>query len=120
MTRHQILTTDSVERHMEAGPETLYGIVSDVTRTSELSPEIIRCMWVRGATGPAVGARFRAINRLHGGTWPNWPTVVAAEPGREFAISRTEPLSARWYGDTGWPRRVPGPASSSPTPSPVR
>lgn len=54
--------------------------------------------WVKGATGPAVGARFRAINTLGWTTWPNWPVVLTADPGREFAISRTEPL----FGTLEW------------------
>lgn len=94
----QDLTTDSVEKYIEASPEVLYGIISDVTRTPELSPEIKSCTWVRGATGPRVGARFRAINTTKRATWPNWPVVVAADPGREFAFDRTEPLcgTVRW------------------------
>lgn len=90
----QNLTTDTVERVIDASPQLLYDIVSDVTRTPELSPEIKRCTWVRGATGPAVGARFRAVNTLgRGRSWPNWPIVITAEPGHEFAVSRTEPLA---------------------------
>lgn len=90
----QSLTTDTVERLIDAPPQLLYDIVSDVTRTPELSPEILRCTWVGGATRPAVGARFKAVNTLgHGRNWPNWPVVIAADPGREFAISRTEPLA---------------------------
>jgi hypothetical protein len=90
----QNLTSDSVERYIEASPELLYDIVSDVTRTPELSPEVVKCTWVKGATGPAVGARFRAINSAgRGPNWPNWPVVVAADRGREFAFSRTEPFA---------------------------
>lgn len=69
----------------------------------ELSREIKRCTWVGGATGPAVGARFRAVNTLGGSKiWPNWPVVVTADPGREFAISRTEPL----FGTLVWSFRL--------------
>ena len=90
----QELTTDTVERYIEASPELLYDIVSDVTRTPELSPEIVRCTWVKGATGPEVGARFRAVNSVgRGRTWPNWPRVITADRGREFAFSRTEPFA---------------------------
>ncbi len=90
----QTLTTDTVERVIDASPQLLYDIVSDVTRTPELSPEIKRCTWVRGATKPAVGARFKAVNTLgRGRSWPNWPVVITADPGREFAVSRTEPLA---------------------------
>ena len=94
----ETLTTDTVERTIEATPEALYNIVSDVTRMSELSPEIVRCTWVKGATGPAVGARFRAVNTLGIWRWPNWPVVLVADPGREFTFSRTEPL----FGTLEW------------------
>jgi uncharacterized protein YndB with AHSA1/START domain len=87
----QELTTDTVERHIEAPPELLYDVVADVTRTPELSPEIVTCEWVDGATGPAVGARFRAKNHAgRGPDWHNTPVVTVAERGREFAFSRTE------------------------------
>lgn len=90
----QNLTTDTVERFIEASPNLLYDIVSDVTRTPELSPEVVKCTWVKGAKGPAVGARFRAINSVgRGRRWPNWPVVTTADPGREFAFSRTEPFA---------------------------
>ena len=87
----QELTTDSVSRHIEASPEALYALISDVTRTPEYSPEVVKCTWKKGATGPAVGARFKAIN--HAGRvpdWPNSPVVTVAEPGRAFAFERTE------------------------------
>jgi len=87
----QQLTTDAVERYIEASPETLYDIVSDVTRTPEMSPEIAECVWLDGATGPAVGARFKARNSVgRGPDWHNTPVVIAADRGREFAFSRTE------------------------------
>lgn len=89
----QQLTTDSVSRIIQASPEALYEIVSDVTRTPELSPEIVRCTWLDGATGPAVGARFRAVNKAgRGPSWPNRPVVTTADPGSEFAFARTEPF----------------------------
>jgi len=94
----EILTTDTVERTIEATPEALYDIISDVTRMPELSPEIVRSTWVKGATGPAVGARFRAINTIGVWRWPNWPVVLVADRGREFTISRTEPL----FGTLEW------------------
>jgi Polyketide cyclase / dehydrase and lipid transport len=87
----QQLTTDAVDRYIEATPEALYDIVSDVTRTPELSSEVVRCTWIKPATGPEVGARFKAINHAgRGPNWPNKPVVVTADPGREFAFARTE------------------------------
>lgn len=87
----QELTHDTVERYIEASPDALYDVVADVTRTPELSPEIAACQWIEGATGPAVGARFRAKNQAgRGPGWNNEPIVTVAERGREFAFSRTE------------------------------
>jgi len=87
----QALTTDTVDRFINASPDALYAIVSDVTRTPEMSPEVVKCTWIKPATGPEVGARFRAINHAgRGPNWPNKPVVVTAEPGREFAFARTE------------------------------
>lgn len=59
----QTLTTDQVNRHIEAPPQALYDLVADVTRTPQYSTDIVSCTWLDGATGPAVGARFKAINK---------------------------------------------------------
>jgi hypothetical protein len=87
----QELTHDTVERYIEASPEALYDVVADVTRTPELSPEVVSCEWLDGATGPAVGARFRAKNHAgRGPDWHNTPVITVADRGREFTFSRTE------------------------------
>jgi Polyketide cyclase / dehydrase and lipid transport len=76
------------ETYIEASPERVYSLISDVTRMGKWSPETYWCTWVDGATGPAVGARFRARNRHGLLRWSNTPEVIAAEPGREFAFRR--------------------------------
>ncbi|MCK8615422.1 SRPBCC family protein [Gordonia sp. C13] len=92
----QDLTSDSVSRHIDASPQELYDIVSDVTRTPELSSEIADVKWLDGATGPAVGARFRARNSAgRGPDWFNKPVITVADRGRAFAFERTE-----WIGGT--------------------
>ncbi len=89
----QELTTDTVERYIEASPEVLYDFVSDVTRTPERTPDIVKCEWIDGATGPAVGARFKSTNKQgRGPNWSNKPIVTVADPGREFSFTRTEPF----------------------------
>ena len=70
---------------MAAPPEQVYGLVSDVTRTGEWSPECRRCRWLDGATGPAPRARFRGWNRSGLIRWSRLAEVVSAEPGREFS-----------------------------------
>src|SRR3954467_15899573 len=69
--------------HVDAPPETVYAVVSDVTRMGEWSPETVRCEWLGGATGPAVGANSRGRTRgaSRGGRrrrrW-SWPTPDAS------------------------------------------
>ncbi|TFV62150.1 UNVERIFIED_ORG: SRPBCC family protein [Bacillus sp. AZ43] len=90
----QTLDRDELSTVVAAPPPEVYALVADVTRTPEFSPDVVRCRWLDGAAGPAVGARFEAVNRnQHGKTWRNRPVVVAAEPGREFAFARTEPFA---------------------------
>lgn len=107
----QSLDRDQVSMHINASPEQVYQVVADVTRTPELSPEILRCSWLDGASGAAVGARFEAVNKAgRGPAWKNRPVVVAADPGREFAFSRTEKFSgtitwryrSRWTPTARW------------------
>jgi len=85
---------DSVSMHMRARPEDVYALVADVTRTPEFSPEILECTWLDGATGPAVGARFKARNKVpNRPSWNNKPVVTVVEPGHRFAFARTEPFA---------------------------
>jgi hypothetical protein len=79
-------TTGAAEVHIEAAPDTVYRVVSDVTRMGEWSPETTKCVWLDGATGAAVGARFKGSNKRGFVRWSTKPTVVVAEPGREFAF----------------------------------
>ena len=53
---------DSVTIHMSAPPEQVWDLVSDVTRIGSYSPETFEAEWIDGATGPAVGAKFRGTN----------------------------------------------------------
>lgn len=90
----QQLSTETVDRYIAAAPEALYDIVADVTRMPALSPEVAHCEWIDGATGPAVGARFRARNSVgRGPDWHNKPIITVADRGREFVFERTEPFA---------------------------
>ena len=90
----QTLDRDQLTLHIDAPPDAVYALVADVTRTPEFSPEVLRCTWLDGATGPAPGARFEAVNKVsRGPAWKNRPVVTTVRPGREFAFARTEPFS---------------------------
>ena len=98
----QTLDRDEVNAYMDASPETVYGLVADVTRMPEFSPEILRCTWLDGATGPAVGARFAARNKVERRpAWTNKPVVTVVEPGQVFAFARTE----KFAGTVEWKYR---------------
>ena len=80
----------SVRRHQEsvtikASAQTLYDLVSDVTRTGEWSPICTSCWWHEESTAGQVGAWFTGHNELPTRTWETRSVVVAAQPGREFA-----------------------------------
>lgn len=68
-----------------APAQRVWELLSDVRRMGEWSPETIRAEWISGATGPAVGARFRGYNKRKA-SWRTTCTVTTAEPGREFAF----------------------------------
>jgi Polyketide cyclase / dehydrase and lipid transport len=69
---------------VRCSPETLYDLVSDVTRTGEWSPICTGCWWDEGATGQ-VGDWFTGRNETPQRTWETRSQVVAADRGREFA-----------------------------------
>lgn len=66
-------------------PETLYDMVSDVTRTGEWSPICKKCWWDEGDSA-RVGAHFTGRNEVPGRTWETHCEVLAAERGKEFTF----------------------------------
>lgn len=74
---------------MRATPDQVWALVSDVTRIGEFSPETFEAEWLDGATGPAVGARFRGHVKRNGRGPVYWAPcqVTECEPGRTFAFT---------------------------------
>ena len=64
---------EEVSVTIAAPAERLYDLISDLPRMGEWSPENCGGKWVKGATGPVVGARFRGHNRKG---WRRWTTLV--------------------------------------------
>src|SRR5882724_8853105 len=87
-----------VEQVVKARAAEVWAMVSDVTRMCEFSPENTGCEWIKGSTGPSVGARFRGTNANGKKQWKSDATVVEAEPGKSFAfVVKAGPISiARW------------------------
>ena len=75
---------------MSAPPEEVWDLVSDVTRIGSYSPETFEAEWIEGATGPAVGARFRGHVKRNGIGPIYWTTctVSACEPGKRDVYKR--------------------------------
>jgi hypothetical protein len=86
----------SVTVHMAAPADRVWDLVSDITRVGEFSPETFEAQWLDGASGPQAGARFRGHVRRNGRGPVYWTlcTVVACEPGREFAFAVAGPGGA--------------------------
>ena len=70
---------------VQAPAETLYDLVSDITRTGEWSPVCTSCWWDDEDSAGQIGAWFTGRNELPHRTWETRSQVVAAERGREFA-----------------------------------
>jgi hypothetical protein len=91
----------SITRSVEvaADPAAVWAMISDLPGMGEFSPENVGGVWVDGATGPAVGARFRGTNHNGAKQWWTRVRVVACIPGRHFAFDVRTPFGvkvSRW------------------------
>lgn len=87
---------DRAERTVQAPPERVWELVSDITRAGEWSPEATGAV-AGDATGPAVGARFTGGNRHGRIRWSTHCRVTECEPPHRFTFVVTESRTA-W----GW------------------
>lgn len=87
----RVARTESIR--IDATPAEVYTLVSDITHAGEWSIGCERAEWHdRAATG--LGARFTGHNVAGDRRWRTECTVVAADPGEEFA----------WETGDGWAR----------------
>ncbi|TPV48592.1 SRPBCC family protein [Pseudarthrobacter phenanthrenivorans] len=70
---------------VQASAETVYDLVSDITRTGEWSPICKACWWDDENSAGQVGAWFTGRNELPHRTWETRSQVVVAQRGCEFA-----------------------------------
>ena len=76
----------SVAIHMDAPAELVWGLLADVERMSQWSPECYRVAWLDGASSPATrGARFRGWNRYGLLRWSMCCRVKSAVPTSEIS-----------------------------------
>ena len=88
----------SASIEIAAAPETVWGLVAEITRMGEWSPECVRAEWEDGATGPAVGAHFHGYNRAGTFEWDASAIVTECEPGTVFAfeVPRVDDTPTTW------------------------
>jgi hypothetical protein len=87
------LTTDQVELDIEADASVLYGMVSDLPRIGEWSPECEGVDWEGEVDTPVVGTTFVGRNAVGPGRrirYSRHGSVLVAEPGREFTFITDE------------------------------
>jgi polyketide cyclase/dehydrase/lipid transport protein len=92
----------SARTEVNASPEAVYALVSDLPGMARVAVEVERGSWLGDVTQARVGARFRGHNRRAWRRWTTVSTVTSAEPGRRFAFDVTVaggiPVS-RWQYD---------------------
>jgi hypothetical protein len=92
----------AVTLHMDAEPQKVWELISDITKMGEYSPEVFEAEWLDGATGPAVGATYRGHVKRNEMGPTYWTTckVTACVPGQvfEFAVvMRDRPVNTWRY-----------------------
>jgi uncharacterized protein YndB with AHSA1/START domain len=79
----------SVTTEIRAPVEQVWGMVADLPRMKEWSPENDGAVWRKGATEAAPGASFTGSNRRGTRSWSTVGTIVDCERGRSLAFRIT-------------------------------
>ena len=87
--------THSESIAVDATPQQVWDVVTDIARTGEWSPICKACWWEDPATGPVVGAYFHGRNETPERVWETRSRVVVADEPREFAWMVNE-NAVRW------------------------
>lgn len=84
---------------IDAAPAVVWPIVCDIQTPAEFSSEFQGGEWLDGASGPALGARFRGRNHHPArGGWETVSTICEFEPERVlgWAVGDPDRPAARW------------------------
>ena len=84
----------SASVEIDASPDRVWDVVSDLARMPEWSPELRR-LKVLGSRQPRVGSTLLGLNRRGWVAWPTTSRVTRLEPGRAVAW-RTRESGATW------------------------
>ncbi|CAN5493169.1 SRPBCC family protein [soil metagenome] len=86
----------TVTKVIDADPQTIYQLISDIEQMGTYSPETVSAEWLDGADGPVEGARFKGTNAIGSMRWSTKPVVTVADPGGEFAFRVPGRADTRW------------------------
>ena len=89
--------TGTVSVEVDASPEQVWTLLTDITRAGEWSHENTGGEWLGGASGPVPGARFHGRNAQGSYKWTRQCEVLAVDPCRSISW-RTIPT--RIYRDS--------------------
>ncbi len=82
----------AAEIDIEAAPERVWRLVSDIYLMPGLSAELQEVAWLDGVTGPACGHRFTGRNANPDlGSWETVSTVVECDEPRRFTWAVGDP-----------------------------
>jgi uncharacterized protein YndB with AHSA1/START domain len=82
--RWSIPWVGEVQVVVDASPDQVFGVLTDVTRIAEWSHECQSAEWLGGANRAEVGATFRGRNQVNRFGWSRVCTVTQVETGRAF------------------------------------
>ncbi|HZM32208.1 MAG TPA: SRPBCC family protein [Acidimicrobiales bacterium] len=89
------MTGDRETVSIDARPEVVWDLVSDITRMGDWSPECTGGRWLGKRKGPEVGALFVGFNRRGWLRWITTAKVEEADRGRSF-VFRVRETGVRW------------------------
>jgi hypothetical protein len=86
---------DEVSLDINAPRDKVWELIADFDNMRRWSPELKRIIWLGGAKGPAVGARFVGINRHGLVPWATFAKVTQCDEGQavEWEVSTS---AMRW------------------------
>lgn len=125
--RYRDLPTIEVTQRVRCDPATAWALVTDINVPVHCSPELQSVEWLEGATGVAVGARFRGRSSHEAfGDWSTDCEVTEVEDLQRWVydVVGSEEPTATWGFEVEptsdgvlirqWGRMGPGPSGLTP------
>jgi len=75
-----------VSRQVNASPEKVWSLITDLPRMGEWSPENRGGEWLKGATGPAVGVKFKGRNQNGKKSWSATVEIFKCEAPKKIVF----------------------------------